>query len=158
MTQSGPVVRLPSQAAQGVGQMVFSRDGKILAVGGTGGYAAALDEGGRTFYETNDDPLLAVAVNPDGRLTATGDADGTVQLWDTSNPAHARVLTAKLGAVQRVAFSPDGKLLAAIGGACTASLWDVATGRLMATARTGSCLRRPGQPGRSHCGTPAAVL
>jgi WD40 repeat protein len=133
---SGLIVRLPPQAAQAVAQMVFSPDGNTLAVGGASGYPAALDEGGRTFYEANDDSLLADAVSPDGRLTATGDADGTVQLWDTSNPADARVLTGNHGAVLRVAFSPDGKLLAAIGAACTASLWDVATGRLMATLAT----------------------
>jgi WD40 repeat protein len=134
--QSGPVVRLPPQAAQDVDQMVFSPDGNTLAVGGLGGYAAALDEGGRTFYEVNDDPLTSVAVSPDGRLTATGDADGTVQLWGTSNPAYAHVLTGNQGDVLHVAFSPDGKLLAAISATCTASLWNVASGRLIATLAT----------------------
>jgi len=136
MAQSGPVVRLPPQTAQGVEQMVFSPAGNTLAVGGTDGYPAALDEGARTFYEANDDSLWADAVSPDGRLTATGDEDGTVQLWGTSNPADARVLAANQGAVWQVAFSPDGKLLAAIGATCTASVWDVATGRLVATLAT----------------------
>jgi len=135
---SGPIVRLPLNTTQSLSQMAFSRDGNTLAVGGTLGYPTALDEGARTFYEANDDPLTSVSVNPDGRLTATGDADGTVQLWDTSNPADARVLTANQGAVLHVAFSPGGKLLAAISDTCTTSLWDVATGRLIATLATPS--------------------
>ena len=60
--------------------------------------------------------VLAVAFSPDSKLLATGDAVGTVQLWDTATGAlvGAPLLadTGPDGTVNNLAFSPDGKLLA----------------------------------------------
>jgi WD40 repeat protein len=134
LSQSGTVIRLPGGAGENVSDMVFSPGG-LLAAGGINGSLAVLDVEGRTFYEAGDTALTAVAVTRDGTLTATG-ADGTVQLWKTSDPADSTVFTAGQSSIKQAAFSPDGKLLAAISATCTARIWDVATGKLIATLTT----------------------
>jgi WD40 repeat protein len=61
----------------------------------------------------------SVGFGPHGRLLAAGSHDGTVVLWDVTEPAHpARTATLTAGHHRRkisrcaVGFSPDGRLLA----------------------------------------------
>jgi WD40 repeat protein len=60
----------------------------------------------------------SVAFSPDGRLLATGADDGSVRLFDVTDPAHPRPLTMVRGAgdadpIYTVAFAPDGQVVAA---------------------------------------------
>ena len=67
------------------------------------------------------------AFSPDGRLLATGGADGTVRLWDVAAAApRGQPLAGHDGKVRWGAFSPDGRLLATGGEDYTMRLWDVA--------------------------------
>ncbi|CAM3789303.1 TIR domain-containing protein [Smaragdicoccus niigatensis] len=118
-----------------VESVVFSPDGKTLA-------AASGDDSVRLWDTTdrvNPVPLgrplvgpspgvtgahvpgvTSVAFSPDGKILAAGNYDGTIQLWDLTDPAHAVPLgkplnggsVGDLETVWSVAFSPDGQTLA----------------------------------------------
>ena len=72
---------------------------------------------------------FSVAYSPGGRTLASGDGDGTVRLWDVSDPAHPQELGRPLTdvyTVYSVAFSPDGRTLATADADGKVRLWDVA--------------------------------
>jgi WD40 repeat protein len=76
-------------------------------------------------------PVRSVAFSPDGHTLASGGDDGTVRLWNVTDPAHPRPLGRPLptsssgNAVDAVAFSPDGHTLASGNLDGTVLLWDV---------------------------------
>jgi WD40 repeat protein len=76
-----------------------------------------------------DQSVNGVAFSPDGKLLATADADGTVQLWNpaTRQPVGAALPAASGDRVNGVTFSPDGKLLATADADGAVQLWNLAT-------------------------------
>ncbi|MFF7144810.1 WD40 repeat domain-containing protein [Streptomyces nodosus] len=77
----------------------------------------------------HDQPVFALDVSADGHRAATGDADGTIRLWDLDTGHCMRVLTGQhKRSVLAVRFSPDGLLLASAGLEPAIRLWDVTTG------------------------------
>ncbi len=71
---------------------------------------------------------LEAELTPDGKLVATGGADGSARLWDaaTGLPRTDPLRTA--GPVSAIALSPDGRTLATGGRHGELERWDVATG------------------------------
>jgi WD40 repeat protein len=75
--------------------------------------------------------VRCLAFSPDGKRLATGDAGGTVRLWEVATGRLLRSLSdtqSSPGEVYAVAFSPDGHYLAASRSA-RPTVWDTETGR-----------------------------
>ncbi|HEX2906750.1 MAG TPA: WD40 repeat domain-containing protein, partial [Phototrophicaceae bacterium] len=74
-------------------------------------------------------PVRAVDFSADGRLLASGSADGTITVWDATTKQLVQQLDANSNGVFSLAFSPDGAWLASGGGDTTIKLWDVISGQ-----------------------------
>jgi WD40 repeat protein len=129
----------------GVKSVVFSPDGRYLAVGTVGGSSVQLiDTSSWQVIHTFEDHTSAVnsvAFSPDGKLLASGSVDGTIKLWDVATGQEVRTLEGHTSYVLSVAFSPDGKLLASGSDwpDNTIKLWEVATGQEVRTLKGHSC-------------------
>ena len=160
----------------GATQMVFSPDGRLLATTTINSSQVKLWEvsTGRELrtlvasagasaspYMSAMTGVATLAFSRDGRLIASGNRDGTVNVWDVvtgsampaigSAPAPAAAPSASGGGVtdtgadngaeaardalgvNGVAFSPDGRLLASTDGDASTYLWDLKTGEHLAT-------------------------
>lgn len=118
--------------------IAFQPPGELLAVGGTGTVVLQDVQHGRQVAEltggTGD--VGALAFSPDGRTLAVGHGfgdygmtlpAGSIQLWDVSEPGHARRLASLpySYSVTALAFSPDGEQLATGSAGGPTRLWDV---------------------------------
>jgi WD40 repeat protein len=74
-------------------------------------------------------PVKALTFSPNGRLLASGGADGVIKLWDAVTGKDQGTLEGHKGEVRSLAFSPDGKTLASASTDGTARLWGVVSGK-----------------------------
>ncbi len=77
----------------------------------------------------HEGPVWSVAYSPDGRLLASGSADKTIRIWDTSTH-EARMVTGHEGIVYSVAFDSNGTHLVSASEDTTVRIWDTSTGKL----------------------------
>jgi WD40 repeat protein/serine/threonine protein kinase/DNA-binding SARP family transcriptional activator len=126
-TGIGHVVALAPDASRFVaadlGKTASIRDGKTASIRDAHTGAKLVTLAGHTGE------VLAVAYSPNGRLVATGSADGTARLWNavTGDPVH--VLRVHRGGVFATRFSADGTRLATLGADRAVRVWDVRPGR-----------------------------
>ena len=81
--------------------------------------------------------VLSIAVSPDGRTLASGDAQGNLQLWDAQSAAKGK--SYKHGQpVKAITFSKDGKRLATADAERTVRLFDPASGAVVRTLKSRS--------------------
>jgi WD40 repeat protein/tetratricopeptide (TPR) repeat protein len=118
---------------EGVPDVAFSPDGKILASASKDGLVKLWDVATGELLGTLprfESPIQTIDFSPDGRLLATaefGPAAQPVQIWDQATQQALVPPDDELGqAAYGVAFSPDGKILAACGNGLT--IWRVAEG------------------------------
>ncbi len=91
---------------------------------------AHADLSGSVFAETLG-IVFAVAFSPDGKLLATGDAEGGLRLWQVANGQLLLNFEGHVGWVWSVAFSADGQTLASCSSDKMIRLWDVNTGKCL---------------------------
>lgn len=67
----------------------------------------------------------AVDLSPNGKIMATGDAIGVINIWDTSNLNLLATLDHHHDSVNGLAFSEDGKLLVSSSSDGTIQIWGI---------------------------------
>src|SRR5436190_709519 len=79
--------------------------------------------------------VYRVAFSPDGTrlVSAGGDGDATVKIWNPQTGELLRTLSGHDRGVYNVAFSPDGKRVASAGHDHTVSIWDAGNGERLRT-------------------------
>ncbi len=86
--------------------------------------------------------ILAIALNPDGKMLASSSFDNSIRIWDVKTNFTKRVLRGTFGFVLDLAYSPDGTRLLTGGTDAIVRIWDVATGETV--------VRLPGHAGPVH--------
>jgi len=137
------VDRLQQLAIWGKGrveQLVYSPDGKYLAVGTTAGVwlydAEALEL--ERFIQTESEVLEMAFVPDSTTLTAhlEGDVKGrggkTIMRWSVNTGERVGQWEVGVRNLWRVVFAPDGKILASVLEDGQVGLWDIESGRLLA--------------------------
>jgi WD40 repeat protein len=118
--------------ATGAGQVGFSSDGSVLAVGGRQFFVGSPFQHRKTALD--DLNSAALAFNPDGRLLAL-QRSNEIDLADVREGQVYRrlriVLPAALLSGSSVQFSPDGALLVSAWTDQRLRLWDVGSGNLI---------------------------
>jgi WD40 repeat protein len=119
--------------------VAYSRDGSLLFAGDDTGRLLIFGKEpapSRTLH-IHQGPILALALDPTGRILATASADSSLKLFTVPELELMREIREHEGAVQDVQFSPNGKVLASCGVDGTIRSWSVSTGQSLAVARAG---------------------
>ena len=121
------------------GNVVFSPDGSLLAVGSSIGVWLYNAHTGAevTLFTGHTEFVTSITFSPDGDMLAGGGwNDNTIHLWDVHSGKGTHTLEGHTDRVAAVAFSPDGLTLASGSKDSTIRWWIL--------ARASSCRRLRG--------------
>ena len=124
-----PWPRLSLRAKSEVTSLALSTDGRLLIVA-SGEKASVYEVKSGTMRGqplTNRSLITAVALTGDGKLAATGDAQGEIRLWNLDSDNMQGRSWTLVGPIRSLAFSRDGKRLVA-GAMNGAQVWNAITG------------------------------
>jgi WD40 repeat protein len=76
--------------------------------------------------EGHEKDVTTVMFSPDGKMLASGSADGTVRLWDVETGKQKKMLVIDNVTIISFAFGRNGKTLATGNGGSSLILWDIA--------------------------------
>jgi WD40 repeat protein len=91
------------------------------------------------FFAANSEfgIVRSVAISSDGKLVATGDNSGTLEVWDVKNRQLLYNFVDGHRGVQSLVFSPDYRKLVTGGRDGRIKVWDMETGSLIRTMQRG---------------------
>ena len=102
---------------------------RMLVCGGKDGlqmWDAEKGERVKTFPKTGDNNwVYSIAINPDGRMLASGRLNGLVHLWDLQTYKIVDTIDWHIVPVNNVAFTTDGHTLVTAAGGREIGVWDV---------------------------------
>ncbi|HEY0049466.1 MAG TPA: PQQ-binding-like beta-propeller repeat protein, partial [Pyrinomonadaceae bacterium] len=124
-----------------VGEIVFSPDGKFLAVGGSDRIIYIFDAASKTLAKKisgNTKPIVSLAFSPDGKILVSAEDNGILRVWNWQDAALLREVKSEediLGA-EKVSFSADGKYLLTSSDRTEFRLWDAKSFKLLRNFKT----------------------
>ena len=132
-------VHLATAAADNTVRIWNTRSGYNLATlgepqfrtpSGNMGFFDSREFDGDYVYDQNghEMPVQSVAWSPTGKHVATGSADLTIRIWDTTTWKTTTIMKSG-GSVQCVDWSPDGQYLVSGGRDNIVRIWDWQTGK-----------------------------
>lgn len=110
VTTGRPIAALKGHG-RGVSKVAFSRDGKLLASGGTDNTIKIWDVGTRSELRTlagHTAAIESIDFSPDGRLIASASDDGSTFLWDTKTGEHLLTLISLDDGGEWMVVTPQG--------------------------------------------------
>jgi WD40 repeat protein len=131
--QRGAELQRYTQPRPARGGVVYP-DGRTVAVAAADGHVRMLPVAALGALAGHEGAVHCVAYNNNGSHLASGGADKTVRLWNTSNPAAAqqeRTYEGATDAVRDVEISRDNNLLAAAGQDAHVRVWKLADASIM---------------------------
>ena len=133
--QEQPVgLRMNLDGGSRVSRVVFSPDGRTLAVGSETGPVRVwdLETGKELFHLASAMNPRALAYSPDGLTLATACGEPIIRFWDARTGREKIPYRGDIGKVELLAFSPDGATLASWSEqdfwSARVLLWDTASG------------------------------
>jgi WD40 repeat protein len=136
-TDTGKEPRLLAAQPGQAWSLVFSPDGKRLALGGKGTFKIWAADSGQELmtYQGETQPaqtVRAMAFSSDGTQLLFGGGDRTVKVVDIAGQKVVRSLSGHYGQVWSLALSPDGTRIAAGSDDNVLIVWDAHSGKEVA--------------------------
>lgn len=112
-----------------VGQLRFSPDSKIIAVGVKGGVELRAVETQKLIRRFDGKSVDALAFSIDGSMLAIS-GNSLIKVWEVDTGELLRTLTGHRGTIGHLAFNPDGVSLASADNRGAIRFWNVEEGKL----------------------------